>query len=262
MNTVRVGTCGYQYYDPGPDWDEEYESKLAAYSDAFAAGELNRTFYELPRVETARRWRREAMEDFEFALKAWQAVTHPWSSPTWNDHRDDVPGNRTDDVGYCQPTEMVREAWERTRARANALGASVVVVQTPPSFDRTDEHEANLRELLGDVDRDGFDVAWEPRGDWPDHPDRIRSVCEDLNLVHVVDLFRRDPLSDHTVVYARLHGRNEAPYDYDYDYSDRELDDLAGKLGDLAGSHERVYCMFNNYEMYPNARALQERLTR
>lgn len=193
MHTVRVGTCGYRYYDPGPEWNDE-------------------------------------------------------------------PDDRTDDVGYLQPTWIVREAWERTRQRAAALDASVVLVQTPPSFDCTDDHETNLRELLGAVSRDDFDVAWEPRGDWPDHPDRIRAICEDLDLIHVVDVLRDEPLADHSVAYTRLHGLNEDPYDYDYDYSERELDDLAGTLRELATSHERVYCLFNNYEMYSNAQALRDRL--
>lgn len=260
VDAIRVGTCGYQYYDPGPGWKDEYESKLEAYSDAFPVVELNRTFYELPRVSTAERWRREVVDDFEFTMKAWQAVTHPWSSPTWNGHRDAVPDDRTDEVGYLRPTDFVREAWERTRKRAVALDASVVVVQTPPSFECTDSHESNLRTLLGDVDREGFAVAWEPRGDWLDRPERVERVCEDLDLIHVADPMREAPLADHDVRYARLHGRNEDRYDYDYDYSDRELDELADALGNAARRHDRVFCLFNNYEMDANARDLLDRL--
>lgn len=260
MSTIRVGTCGYQYYDPGDGWQDEYESKLQAYSDAFAAGELNRTFYELPQVSTAKRWRREALADFEFTLKAWQALTHPRSSPTWNDHRDAVPEDRIDEVGYLRPTTFVQKAWERTFERAVALGAAIIVVQTPPSFDCTEEHEANMRELLTAVDRAGLTIAWEPRGDWPDYPDRIRALCEDLDLIHIVDIMREAPVVDHPIVYTRLHGLNEDPYDYNYEYSEAELDKLAGKLHDYADDHERVYCMFNNYEMYPNAQTLQARL--
>ncbi|TEU13922.1 MAG: DUF72 domain-containing protein, partial [Hadesarchaea archaeon] len=31
--------------------------------------------YKLPMVKTAERWRAEAPGDFEFALKAWQAIS-------------------------------------------------------------------------------------------------------------------------------------------------------------------------------------------
>lgn len=257
---IRVGTCGYRYYDPGEGWQDEHESKLAAYADAFDAGELNRTFYDLPQVSTAERWRREAGRDFQFAMKAWQGLTHGWGSPTWNGHRDAVPDDRTDEVGHLQDSAFVREAWERTRRRAAALEAAVVVVQTPPSFGCTAEHESNLRAVLGEVDRDGFAVAWEPRGDWSDHPGRIRAICEDLDLVHVVDVLREQPALERSVAYTRLHGLNDDRYDYDYEYDDAELAELAATLSELAADHGSVYCMFNNYEMYANALELQRQL--
>lgn len=231
MTEIRIGTCGYQYYDPGEGWTDEYVSKLAAYSDAFPVGELNRTFYELPQVSTAERWRQEAVEGFGFVLKAWQGLTHPWASPTWNGHRDRVDDDvATDDLGLLQPTDAVRDAWTETRARADALDAEVVVLQTPPSFDCTDAHERDMRELLSTIDRGGLTLAWEPRGGWPDHPGRIRAVCTDLDLVHVVDVMQSEPQHGHEVCYTRLHGLNEDLHDYDYAYSDDELDELADRL--------------------------------
>ena len=262
MGEIAIGTCGYSYYDPGEGWKDEYESKLAAYADTFAVGEINRTFYTLPQVSTTERWRREAGEAFEFTVKAWQALTHPTSSPTWNGHREDLTDEQEADFGYLSPTAVVEEAWTETKQRAEALEASVVVLQTPPSFDASDSHEANMRELLSRIDRDGLALAWEPRGDWPDNPDRVATICADLDLVHVVDLMRREPLSDHDVAYVRLHGLNEDPYDYDYQYSEDELDDMADRLQALADGHSRVYCMFNNFGMYDNARALSQRIDR
>lgn len=253
MDEVKIGTCGYGFYDPGEGWKDEYESKLAAYSDAFAVGEINRTFYSLPQVSTTERWRREAVESFEFTLKAWQALTYPTSSPTWNDHRDGLTEEQEEGLGYLQPTDVVVDAREETRKRAEALEARVVVIQTPPSFDATEDHEENMRTLFSKIDRGDLGLAWEPRGDWSDHPERIADICADLNLVHVVDLMRRDPLCDHDVAYVRLHGLNEDPYDYDYDYSEDELVVLAERFRDLSADRERVYCLFNNYEKFSNA---------
>lgn len=259
---IRIGTCGYRYYDP-EGWDEEYDRKLTAYSDewAFDLVELNSTFYSLPQLETTRSHRRDAVEDFEFSLKAWQAITHPWSSPTWNGQRDEIPDEDTDDVGYFQPTEAVFDAWERTREHAEALEASVCLLQTSAGFDATDDHESNLRTFATEIDRGDLTLAWEPRGDWKDQPDRVREICGDLDLVHAVDLLRDDPVSSHDVAYTRLHGLNEDPYDYAYDYSTEELERLAGKLTDLAADHDPVYCLFNNDAMFDNARELAEILS-
>ncbi|MFB6266835.1 MAG: DUF72 domain-containing protein [Halodesulfurarchaeum sp.] len=257
---IRVGTCGYQFFDPGEGWQDTYESTLQAYSDAYQVGELNRTFYSLPMVKTAERWRREAVEGFEFTVKAWQAMTHSWGSPTWNDNRDEIPDEWTDDVGYLQPTEAVRHGWEETRKRAEALAASIVVLQTPPGFDATEAHAADMRELLGTIDRGDLELAWEPRGTWHDNHDWVGELCDDLDLIHVVDIFRDEPVSDHEIAYVRLHGRNEDRYDYDYDYDEAEIDELAGRLRALDSDHADVYCLFNNYEMHSNATALLDRL--
>lgn len=260
--TIRVGTCGYSYYDPPEGWRDRYESKLQAFADAFDLVELNRTFYDLPQVATAERWRREVdgvNEDFEFAVKAWQALTHPTSSPTWRD-TDDLTDDQREAFGYCRPEAPVVAAWDRTREIAEALGADVVLLQTPPSFDATEAHEANLRELVDRVDRGDLTVAWEPRGDWLDQPERTAALCDALDLVFVDDPLRRRPRSTGDRAYCRLHGLNEAPYDYDYAYAAEELDELAAILSDATDDHERVYCLFNTFEMYADAPRLADRL--
>lgn len=259
QTAVLVGTCGYGYYSPGAGWKETYESKLAAFADEFSLLELNSTFYELPQVSTARRWRREVCSGFAVTTKAWQAITHPAASPTWNGHREALP-DAQDDVGYLSPTAALHDAWDATRERAEAVAADVVVLQTPPSFDASPIHEANLHDFLSSIDRGGLTLAWEPRGDWREHPDRVAAIAADHDLVHVVDPFRDAPQDDTATAYLRLHGLNEDRYDYDYDYSDAELADPAVDVLSLAEERDRVYCLFNNYEKFENARALRAEL--
>ncbi len=55
MSKIKIGTCGYGYYDPGEGWKEEYKSKLQAYTDEFETGEINKTFYKLPMEKTAKK---------------------------------------------------------------------------------------------------------------------------------------------------------------------------------------------------------------
>jgi hypothetical protein len=59
-----------------------------------------------------------------------------------------------------------------------------------------------MRARLSELERAGLTLAWEPCGDWPDHPDRVREVCRDLELVHVVDPIRTDPVHDQDVCCA------------------------------------------------------------
>ncbi len=260
MSVIKIGTCGYGYYKPREGWKEKYKSKLQAYSDEFETGEINRTFYKLPMTKTAEKWRRNAYDDFEFTMKAWQALTHPTSSPTWRNKKDSLTKEQKENFGYLRPNEEVKEAWRETRKRAEALNADICVVQTPGSFGCTEQNEENLRELFTEIERKGINIAWEPRGDWKENPDRVKKICDDLDLIHVGDIMRREPVSDHPISYIRLHGLNESEYDYNYDYSKEELKRLAEKLRSLAKKKEKVYCMFNNYEMFENAKTLRELL--
>lgn len=67
MNTFRrtlhVGTCGFA------------EAQDDLFRD-FSILEVQKTFYQPPKVETAQRWRRKAPSDFVFTMKAWQLITH------------------------------------------------------------------------------------------------------------------------------------------------------------------------------------------
>jgi uncharacterized protein YecE (DUF72 family) len=101
-------------------------------------------------------------------------------------------------------------------------------------------------------------VAWEPRGDWLNREDLVAGLCEELDLIHCVDLLRRDPYCYDDTAYVRLHGLNEDPYDYDYDYSDEELRRLADRLGNLSNDCEQVFCLFNNHKKFKNVVRLDE----
>jgi len=258
MSKIKVGTCGYGYYQPENGWKEKYESKLQAYSEAFETVEINRTFYKLPMVKTAVKWRDNAFKNFVFNFKAWQALTHPTSSPTWRNKKDKLSESQKENFGYLRPNKEIIEAWKKTREIGIALEADVCIIQTPGSFTSSEKNEEYMRKLLENIDRKDLNIAWEPRGDWKDKPNKVKKICDDLNLIHVVDLLRREPTSNHPIAYIRLHGLNPNQYNYDYDYSENELQQLAEKLEALSQAHDKIYCMFNNYEMFKNAKRLKK----
>lgn len=258
MDNLKVGTCGYGYYNPPEGWKEEYETKLQAFTHDYNLLEVNRTFYKLPQVKTCKKWRDRARKNFTFTLKAWQAITHPISSPTWR-NRDKLTKQQRNEFGYLRPNDSVKKAWKQTVRRAKVLEAPVILLQTPPSFDCQDKHEENLREFLSSVPRSNLDLAWEMRGDWMDNIKRVHTICSEMNLIPVEDPLQNfSGSSPHDVVYFRLHGLNEPLHDYDYDYSKDELETLAGHLWELSTEHKTIYCLFNNHQKFKNVKTLLE----
>ncbi|MFP3927966.1 MAG: DUF72 domain-containing protein [Desulfobacteraceae bacterium] len=260
MGEIKVGTCGWSGYRPGPGWKERFKSKLQAYSEAFAAVEINSTFYQLPMVRTASRWREEATPGMEFTLKAWQAITHPVNSPTWRKRAEKLTQDQKEAFGWFQWNREVESAWRETRKVAEALNAAACVFQCPSSFECTPENIQKVREFFSRIDRGGLVLAWEPRGDWNLHLETVKDLCTELDLIHVVDLLRREPVSAHPAAYVRLHGLNPREYDYRYDYTEEELRELAARLINLSHTHHTVYCFFNNDAMFANAARVMELL--
>jgi uncharacterized protein YecE (DUF72 family) len=136
----------------------------------------------------------------------------------------------------------VQEAWEVTLASARALHAKTVLLQCPASFKPVSENIENFRAFCSTIDRSGLNIAWEPRGKWPD--ELVRDLCEDLDLWHAVDPFEKASVTRERC-YFRLHGRGGWRYKYD----DGELEELVSMLPRDAPS----YIFFNNREMLDDA---------
>ncbi len=248
---IKVGCCGFAV-----------RGGMRAYYGQFKLVEVQRTFYKLPRLSTAQRWRSEAPPDFEFTVKAWQAITHPPTSPTWRKARLRVPEEKRDRYGLLRPTEENFEAWERTAEICQALRARVCVVQCPPSFRFTPENVENARAFFSSVERHGLLIAWEPRADWREHLDVVGRLCEELDLIYVTDVLRHGlALVRPPVFYTRLHGLAPREFDYRYKYTDEDLARLAGLLAQLEREGvEEAYVLFNNVHMAEDARRLVELL--
>jgi len=239
-----VGTCGFS-------------GSMHSYFHSFCAVEIQQTFYSLPKVQTASKWKRLAPEGFTFTMKAWQGITHCRSSPTWKRARL-PPGPSLDRYGDFKPTEEVFGAWEATRRFARELGVSFIVMQSPPSFKMSAQHEANLDSFFTSINRGGLTIGWEPRGDWLRDPPRLSRLFSRLNLVHVVDPFWDKPMSDLPISYFRLHGKGRR-YNYKYEYTGDDLHDLA-RLTSKSSVAGPVYAMFNVIEMREVARRFLDTL--
>ena len=231
MSQIKVGCCGFP-------------KARKKYFEQFKLVEIQQTFYKPPPTETARRWRDEAPQDFEFSLKAWQVITHHPSSPTYSKAGLQIPIGKEKNYGFFNPSEETSEAWARTRDVAQALKAKVVVFQCPATFTPSAENIENMKHFFTNIDREDFIFVWEPRGGWSDAV--ITEICQDLGLIHCVNPLEKAATWGE-IRYFRLHGGRN----YRHQYTDEELK----RLRELTGNE--VYVLFNNLSMYNDALSLR-----
>ena len=225
---IKIGCCGFIV-------------SQQQYFQRFKLIEVQQTFYQLPRLQTAEKWHRIAPPGFEFTLKAWQLITHEHTSPTYHRLGKKIPPAERERYGRFRPTTEVIEAWNQTARFARALKARVILFQCPASFRPNKMNVANMREFFSRIDRGGFRFAWEPRGNWPE--DLILQLCRDLDLIHCVDPFKNEPMYG-DFQYFRLHGITG----YHYHYTDADL----ARLKTLT-ARRPSYVFFNNKWMKDDA---------
>jgi uncharacterized protein YecE (DUF72 family) len=98
MNTpsdYRIGTCGFA----------DAQDKMF---EVFSILEVQKSFYQPPKVETARRWRQRAPADFMFTVKAWQLITHEATSPAYRCLNESLSDAELDQRGRFQSNETTQ----------------------------------------------------------------------------------------------------------------------------------------------------------
>lgn len=238
---LHVGCCGWSYlrvHDFDPLYTKPFGSQLQAYAQLFEAVEINSTFYRLPQIRTAEKWRREVdaiTSSFTFTVKAYRGITHL--------HR--FKG------------KDARRYFEELRAICAALRARIILFQSPASFPPTEANIKALCEFFRSVQRDGLVCVWEPRGAWHNDSSRIAEVCETNDVIHAVDPLRHQPALKQPVIYFRLHGFGK-PSMYRYDFSVRELETLGAIVASSTRGLREGYVFFNNVECYKNGLEFME----
>jgi len=219
------------------------------YYRTFQVVEIQQTFYQLPKIETVKRWRESAPGNFEFTLKAWQLITHEPTSPTYRRLKIKIKEKEIQRYGSFKPTDEVFKAWDQFDAIATSLAARLILFQCPASFKPEKKNIKNLSYFFNKIKRKNFIFIWEPRGDWQDSD--IIKLCDDLNLIHCVDPFKKKPLYG-DLRYFRLHGITG----YRYRYTDadlKRLKDICKDEAQLLKKNSPIYVMFNNVTMAQDA---------
>ncbi|MCW2921625.1 MAG: hypothetical protein JWL76_1499 [Thermoleophilia bacterium] len=226
---IRIGTARWNIpFDATAqvDPDRKREGSLTRYGRAFAASEINSSFYRHHRVSTYDRWALSVPLDFRFSVKLPKSITH--------DARLDVPTS----------VPILDQFLEEVRHLRFKLGP--ILVQLPPSFAFEAGVVAPFFEALR-ARHDGL-VACEPR-----HPTWFDPDADALLVEHRVGRVAADPAKVPEaaetggwpgLAYVRLHG---SPRMYYSSYEDDYLDALATRLRALAaGAADDIWCIFDN----------------
>ncbi|MDI6825588.1 MAG: DUF72 domain-containing protein [Candidatus Aenigmarchaeota archaeon] len=231
---IKIGCCGWGYFSSknyfGENWKERFKSVLQAYASKFNIVEVNSTFYRIPKLLTAQKWREEVDEinkDFEFTIKLSQIITH-----------EDQFSSKTSIWAFNQMKQIAR-----------ALRSKILLFQSAAGFKPTKENLEKVKKFFKNIDREDFILVWEVRWqkDWT--PEIVKKLFFDLNVCQCVDPFRQDCFFTKDLFYYRLHGLGK-PSMYNYKFSDEELKRLAEKV---RGTKKETYVLFNNTQMYEDA---------
>jgi uncharacterized protein YecE (DUF72 family) len=270
---IIVGTASWS--DPGfvERW---YPKKMPAherlgwYAQHFEMVEVNSTFYSVPDLRTVERWAAATPNNFVFDVKLHQLFSfHSTNKKLLPPELQRIA--KTDEKGKVTATESLRDAMLECFLRpmlilqsAGKLG--VFLLQLSPAFSPRKHELAELEPLIERLS--DYLLAVELRNrNWVTGA-QLRSTIDFLRK-HRVGFVNVDaPEAEHFSImppdlneitipdfsYLRLHGRNAKAYltgktvaaRFDYDYSDKEISEVAERSKNFARETKAVHVVFNN----------------
>ncbi len=239
----RVGTSGYSYtewiaagfYPSGTPTGK----MLPVYARTFSTTELNHTWYQMPKSDMIERQRQQAPAGFRFAAKLTRTLTHEVDPALW----------RSQAAAYRQGIAPLLQAQQ----------LAAVLIQLPPSFDRSAAHRQYLGALLTELQ--GLPLAVEFRNvEWLTDKVFADLTKRKVTLVSVDEpqlpglLPPLDVITNPDLLYFRFHGRNAKGWrsgnmqsQFDYDYSRAELQEWGERMTVMAGKATSGIIFFNNH---------------
>jgi uncharacterized protein YecE (DUF72 family) len=263
---VVVGTGGWSvpsWYPKGPAAGE----RLRSFAERLEAVEVDASFYALPSVRTVARWAELTPDGFTFDVKLHRLLSRhaaPLSS---------LPRDLRDDVELTERGRVVLDERLQTAMCARTLEVfaplhaagrlTAFLLQLTPAFHPPDHRLDELDPVIQGMAPVPVAVELRHRG-WLRDLDATLAwfrdagaafVCVDAPAVEApVAMPPVDAVTREDLAYLRAHGRNAEGYlrgrsaaeRFEWRYSDEELDELAGRVRELAASAERVECIFAN----------------
>jgi uncharacterized protein YecE (DUF72 family) len=190
LTDYLIGTGGWAYFKV-PN-----KPSLEAYSEVFNFVEVNCTFYEYPDTRRVEQWRKTVPENFTFAVRCHQDLTHR--------------------IGL-KPTDEAYYVLGRMIAYCGILDAPFLVLETPASYVINQEEVDRARDFFSSANLRGIRLVWEVRA--PVTP-AVIDLMRDFNAIQCVDLSKETPSVESDIVYSRLFGKGKHNI---YQFTDDEL---------------------------------------
>ena len=270
---ILIGTASWT--DPGfvARW---YPKKMAAherlawYAQHFAMVEVNSTFYSVPNSRMVERWCATTPDSFTFDVKLHQLFSfHSTQRKLLPPELQRIAQIDAKEKVNTSPElqDALLESFLRPMSILQSAGKlGVFLLQLSPAFSPRKHHLNELQPLVEKlVD---YQLAIEFRNrNWV-VGDQLRFTVDFLRKRNVGFVNVDAPASDHFSVvpselneitnpnfsYLRLHGRDPKAYltgktvaaRFNYDYSDKEIEEVADRSRKLAQDAKDVHVVFNN----------------
>ncbi len=204
MTEFFIGTGGWAYFKI-PD-----VHPLAAYSRAFNFVEVNSTFYEIPKIDMVKTWRKTVPPNFIFSVRCNQRITHELKF-------ESTPES------YATLEKMVKIC--------ETLKAEILHFQTPPSFKYTKTNIERVKDFFNSTTLKNLRIALETRN--TKHYDAsFVKTFQELNIIHCVDLLKvKEPAYLNDILYTRLFGKGHHNIYQPLDSELQHIDKIASKEG-------------------------------
>jgi uncharacterized protein YecE (DUF72 family) len=269
---IAVGTSSWA--DPGfvAEWYPKgmaARDRLAWYAERFEMVELNSSFYAVPEPATVERWARVTPDGFTFHVKLHRLLSRH-AAPAESlppDLRAEADVDRRGRVRLNPEIEAAMAdamlAAVEPLERAGKLGT--FLLQLTPGFSPKQHSLEELDPLLDRLSPHTVAVELRNRNWTRDEvlPEALAHLSERGAAWVGVDAPRAehftimppvDAVTNDAVAYLRAHGRNADGYlsgrsvaeRFGWDYSDEELEEIAGRARELAGTASIVNVAFNN----------------
>ena len=270
---ILVGTASWS--DPGfvERWyprNLKAGDRLGWYAQHFEMVEVNSTFYAAPELRMVERWCTNTPDHFVFDVKLHQLFSfHSTSAKLLPPELQRAA--EIDAKGKVRATPKLQDQMLQIFLRSLSLlqrekKLGVLLLQLSPAFSPRKHQLTELEPLLGDLETYSLAIEFRNRN-WA-VGDQLKQTIEFLQR-HRASLVNVDaPASEHftimpsdldevtnaNVAYLRLHGRDARAYTtgktvaerFAYNYSEKEIEEVAKRGQRLARKAREVHVIFNN----------------